>query len=90
MKNNEILCAAFGDCMMLIVWMGHVVFGPIWPGTKASMMEDSFRTDLQCLADCMEQKAIFHCSDRWDRMIFKTVTLSAKISITLAFYRKLR
>ena len=27
-----------------------MVFGPIWPSTKASVMEDSFRTDLQCLA----------------------------------------
>ena len=27
-----------------------MVFGPIWPVTKASMTEDSFRMDLQCLA----------------------------------------
>ena len=27
-----------------------MVFGPIWPGIKTSMMEDSFRMDLQCLA----------------------------------------
>ena len=50
MKDNEILCAAVGDGVILNVGMGTCGLGPIWPGTKASTTEDSFGTDLRCLA----------------------------------------
>ena len=49
-KNNEILCTAFGDCMVLYCSDGDLWCLAHMASTEASIMEDSFRTDLQCLA----------------------------------------